>query len=100
MNTKNISNNKSKNKNKKKIELNLDKFDKKKKSINYHNINEILKKAIIKKTHLRKNSKHLTNLNELDLKTLQIYFFFLILTKQIYESINILHNYFAKCLSN
>ena len=69
MNTKNISNNKSKNKNKKKIELNLDKFDKKKKSINYHNINEILKKAIIKKTHLRKNSKHLTNLNELDLKT-------------------------------
>ena len=47
----------------------MDKFDKKKKSINYHNINEILKKAIIKKTHLRKNSKHLNNLNELDLKT-------------------------------
>ena len=65
-NIKNKSN--SKNKNKKKIELNLDKFDKKKNNINYHNINEILKKAIIKKTHLRKNSKHLNNLNELDLK--------------------------------
>ena len=71
INTKNISNikNKNKSKNKKKIELNFDKFDKKKQSINCHNINEILKKAIIKKTHLRKNSKHLTNLNELDLKT-------------------------------
>ena len=61
--------NKTKSKNKKKIEIHLDKFDKKKSNINYHNINEILKKAIIKKTHLRKNSKHLNNLNELDLKT-------------------------------
>lgn len=71
LNKNNISKNKSKNKNKnkKKIELNLDKLDKKKQSINFHNINEILKKAIIKKTHLRKNSKHLANLNELDLKT-------------------------------
>ena len=56
-------------KNKKKIELNMDKFDKKKQLINYHNINEILKKAIIKKTHLRKNSKYITNLNDLDLKS-------------------------------
>lgn len=66
-----ISNNKnkSKSKNKKKIEINLEKFDKKRQTINYHNINEILKKAIIKKTHLRKNTKHMNNLNELDLKT-------------------------------
>ena len=64
-----ISNSKNINKNKKKIEINFDKFEKKKQSINYHNINEILKKAIIKKTHSRKNSKHLNNLNELDLKT-------------------------------
>ena len=56
-------------KNRKKIELNMDKFDKKKQSINYHNINEILKKAIIKKTHLRKNSKFKTNLNDLDLNS-------------------------------
>ena len=61
--------NKTKSKNKKKIEINIDKIDKKKSNINFHNINEILKKAIIKKTHLRKNSKHLNNLNELDLKT-------------------------------
>ena len=61
--------NKTKSKNKKKIEINLEKFDKKKSNINYHNINEILKKAIIKKSNLRKNSKHLKNLNELDLKT-------------------------------
>ena len=59
-----ISNVKNKSKNKKK-ELTNDKNDKKKQTINYHNINEILKKAIIKKTNLRKNSKHL---NELDLK--------------------------------
>ena len=65
----NNTKNKNKNKNKKKIEINLEKFDKKKQTINYHNINEILKKAIIKKTHLRKNSKYLNNLKELDLKT-------------------------------
>ena len=56
-------------KNKKKIEINFEKCEKKKQTINYHNINEILKKAIIKKAHLRKNSNHLNNLNELDLKT-------------------------------
>ena len=56
-------------KNKKKIEVNYDKCEKKKQTINYHNINEILKKAIIKKTHLRKKSKHLKNLNDLHLKT-------------------------------
>ena len=33
-------------KNKKKIEVNYDKCEKKKQTINYHNINEILKKAI------------------------------------------------------
>ena len=68
INTNMVLNNKGKSKNKKKIELNFDKFEKKKQSINYHNINEILKKAIIKKTNLRKSSK-ISNLNELDLKT-------------------------------
>jgi len=57
-----ISNIKNKSKNKKK-ELTNDKNDKKKQTINYHNINEILKKAIIKKTNLRKNSKHRNELN-------------------------------------
>ena len=68
LNIKNKSNNTSKNK--RKIELTIDKFDKKRpQPINYHNINEILKKSIIKKTHIRKNSKHMNNINELDLKT-------------------------------
>ena len=56
------------NKIKKKIELNLNKFTRKKQTLNYQNINEILKKTIIKKNNLRK-SKHLSNLNDLDLKT-------------------------------
>ena len=66
-NSKNIYINNSKNK--KKIEINFENFEKKKQIINYHNINEILKKAIVKKTNLRKNTKNLNNLNELDLKT-------------------------------
>lgn len=56
-------------KNRKKIELNMDKFERKKQIINFRNINDILKKSIIKKTHLRKNTKRLSNLNDLDLKT-------------------------------
>lgn len=56
-------------KNRKKIELNIDKFERKKQIINFRNINELLKKSIIKKTHLRKNTKRLSNLNDLDLKT-------------------------------
>ena len=59
---------KSKSKNKKKVELFNDKNGKKKQFINFNNINEILKKAVMKKTHLRKNTKHLNNLKELDLK--------------------------------
>lgn len=55
--------------NRKKIELNIDKFERKKQIINFRNINELLKKSIIKKTHLRKNTKRLSNLNDLDLKT-------------------------------
>jgi hypothetical protein len=57
---------KSKSKNKKKADIKNEKIEKKK-QLNTHNINEILKKAIMKKTHLRKNSK-LNNLKELDLK--------------------------------
>ena len=56
-------------KNRKKIELNMDRFEKKKQTINFHNINDIIKKSIIKKTHLRKNTKRLSNLKDLDLKT-------------------------------
>ena len=67
-NNSNSSNLRKNSKNKKKIELNFDKFDIKKQSLNYQSINEILKKAIIKKTNLRK-SKHMSNLNDLDLKT-------------------------------
>lgn len=66
--TNNVVNNKSKSKskNKKKVEFTNDNNEKKK-QLNFHNINEILKKAVMKKTHLRKNSK-LNNLKELDLK--------------------------------
>lgn len=53
----------------KKIELNIDRFNKKKQTINYHNISEILKKAIIKKSNLRKKSKNISNLNNLEIKT-------------------------------
>ena len=63
-NCSNSSKLKKNSKTKKKIELNLNKFKKKKQSLNYQNINEILKKTIIKKNNLRK-SKH----NDLDLKT-------------------------------
>ncbi len=66
-NTNNANNkSKSKSKNKKKVEFTNDNNEKKK-QLNFHNINEILKKAVMKKTHLRKNSK-LNNLKELDLK--------------------------------
>ena len=58
---------KSKNKNKNKAEFS---FDKKKPNINCQNICQILKKAVIRRNYLKKNSKHLNNdFNELDLKS-------------------------------